>query len=295
MERLSGHEGAGLDAAGRSLRDRRRLRRHRRAARAAAARHRDPLSRRPADAAGDAAARPTCPASASIASSAATAASSAASRCPPHVDVERIAADLSDGVLTVTVPKAAGAGPRRIDVELTCHAPPVPHPAARQRRLRDGPRPDRPDVDRPSARRPPRPTTPTPAARRAGRTAGGDRRRPHAAPPVPTSPTSPRAPSTPSPTSRRCSRSAGRTRRSADDPFFEQFFGDMDVFGDRGAAASCSLGSGVVVSPDGYILTNVHVLGAAGTRHRSARGAGRQARAARASDRRRSRPPTSRS
>ena len=32
------------------------------------------------------------------------------------VDAERITADLRDGVLTVTVPKAAGAGPRRIDV-----------------------------------------------------------------------------------------------------------------------------------------------------------------------------------
>jgi HSP20 family protein len=35
---------------------------------------------------------------------------------PTHVDVCRIAADLRDGVLTVTVPKASGAGPRRIDV-----------------------------------------------------------------------------------------------------------------------------------------------------------------------------------
>ena len=37
----------------------------------------------------------------------------------------------------------------------------------------------------------------------------------------------------------------------------------MDVFGDRGRR-ELSLGSGVVVSPDGYILTNVHVLGALG-------------------------------
>jgi serine protease Do len=44
------------------------------------------------------------------------------------------------------------------------------------------------------------------------------------------------------------------------DPFFKYFFGDMDVFGpdDQGGL---TLGSGVVVSPDGYILTNVHVLG----------------------------------
>lgn len=35
---------------------------------------------------------------------------------PAAVDGAGIAADLKDGVLTVTVPKAAGAGPRRIDV-----------------------------------------------------------------------------------------------------------------------------------------------------------------------------------
>ena len=49
----------------------------------------------------------------------------------------------------------------------------------------------------------------------------------------------------------------------SNDPFFQYFFGDMDVFGDRGRR-ELSLGSGVVVSPDGYILTNVHVLGALG-------------------------------
>jgi Do/DeqQ family serine protease len=44
-----------------------------------------------------------------------------------------------------------------------------------------------------------------------------------------------------------------------DDPFFRRFFGDMDMFGQ--SRPELSLGSGVVVSPDGYILTNVHVLG----------------------------------
>ena len=43
------------------------------------------------------------------------------------------------------------------------------------------------------------------------------------------------------------------------DPFFEQFFGDSG-FGARDRYAS-SLGSGVVVSPDGYVVTNNHVLG----------------------------------
>jgi HSP20 family protein len=35
---------------------------------------------------------------------------------PSQVDTERIAADLHDGVLTITVPKSPEKGPRRVDV-----------------------------------------------------------------------------------------------------------------------------------------------------------------------------------
>jgi serine protease Do len=43
----------------------------------------------------------------------------------------------------------------------------------------------------------------------------------------------------------------------ADDPFFRRFFGE-DMFGPQRAQ---SLGSGVIVSQDGYVLTNAHVVG----------------------------------
>ncbi len=48
----------------------------------------------------------------------------------------------------------------------------------------------------------------------------------------------------------------------ANDPFFQYFFGDSggDMFGSRNRYES-SLGSGVVISPDGYVLTNSHVVG----------------------------------
>jgi len=49
----------------------------------------------------------------------------------------------------------------------------------------------------------------------------------------------------------------------ANDPFFEYFFGAReDAFGSRDQLAR-SLGSGVLISEDGYVVTNSHVIGSA--------------------------------
>ena len=46
----------------------------------------------------------------------------------------------------------------------------------------------------------------------------------------------------------------------ASDPFFRYFFGDQDLFAPRDRR-SLSLGSGVIISADGYLVTNNHVVG----------------------------------
>jgi serine protease Do len=53
-----------------------------------------------------------------------------------------------------------------------------------------------------------------------------------------------------------------RTRNSpySSDPFFRYFFGDDEFMGQRDRRMQ-SLGSGVVISPDGYVVTNNHVVG----------------------------------
>jgi serine protease Do len=53
----------------------------------------------------------------------------------------------------------------------------------------------------------------------------------------------------------------GRNSPFQSDPFFRYFFGDDDVLGQPRDRRSLSLGSGVIISSDGYIVTNNHVIG----------------------------------
>jgi S1-C subfamily serine protease len=50
----------------------------------------------------------------------------------------------------------------------------------------------------------------------------------------------------------------GRASPFMDDPFFSQFFGDL---GARAPKVQRSLGSGVIVSAEGIVVSNYHVVG----------------------------------
>ena len=110
------------------------------------------------------------------------------------------------------------------------------------------------------AAEPPAATSRTRAPISAPRRCRAPRRASPSAAAAPTSRASPARRSRASPTSRRCRSSARRNSPFANDPFFRYFFGDDEQFGSRDRR-SLSLGSGVIISADGYVVTNNHVVG----------------------------------
>ncbi len=97
---------ARMDAAGRLVRDGHRVRPHRRTPRPDPRPDRHSRRGPPRGHPRRAGRRPPCRASSSIAWNADTAVSRARSSCPTPINVEAITAELKDGLLTVTLPKA---------------------------------------------------------------------------------------------------------------------------------------------------------------------------------------------
>ena len=211
----------------------------------------------------------------STASSAATAASAARSSCRMPVDAER---DHRRPARRRARPSPVRRRRRARAAHSTCRdherATPCPRRAAARLRLRR-----RPGAHRPHAR----------GATDAGAQAPARRRSP-----LRVRPASPPRPPRRDFTARRRAHGAGGRQHLvaagrppaelpvANDPFFRTSSATTDMFGSRRGVES-SLGSGVIVSADGYILTNNHVV----------TGESRTRLAARAAARSRWRSPTS--